>query len=92
MGEYEYVQGRNFAQVRESLAENGIATANIMLNGTEYYYCLTRMKDYDLTVMMLIPAEYVAISTRSMMESTFQAQMAFTIILLLLLVLAVASV
>ena len=92
MGEYEYVQGRNFAQVRESLAENGIATANIMLNGTEYYYCLTRMKDYDLTVMMLIPAEYVAISTRSMMESTFQAQMAFTIILLLLLVLAVVSV
>lgn len=92
LGEYEYVRGRNFAQVRESLAENGIATANIMLNGTEYYYCLTRMKDYDLTVMMLIPAEYVAISTRSMMESTFQAQMAFTILLLLLLVLAVVSV
>ena len=86
------MRDRNFAQVRESLAENGIATANIMLNGTEYYYCLTRMKDYDLTVMMLIPAEYVAISTRSMMESTFQAQMAFTILLLLLLVLAVVSV
>lgn len=89
--EAEYVQGRSFDMVKEQLDRDGIAAANILLNQTEYYYCLTALKDYDMTLMLLIPADCVAVSTMDMMNSTIRTQMIFISVMALLILLAVIS-
>ena len=75
--EAEYVQGRSFDMIKEQLDRDGIVAANILLNQTEYYYCLTTLKNYDMTLMLLIPADCVAISTMNMMNSTIRTQTIF---------------
>lgn len=49
--EAEYVQGRSFDMIKEQLDRDGIVAANILLNQTEYYYCLTALDNYDMTLV-----------------------------------------
>ena len=89
--EAEYVQGQSFDTVKENLDADGIAVANILLNQSEYYYCLTSLTDYDMTLMLLIPADAVAVSTMSMMDSTVRTLTIFMSAMVLLLLLAALS-
>ena len=89
--EAEYVQGRDFDMVKEQLDRDGIVAANILLNQTEYYYCLTALDHYDMTLMLLIPADCVAVSTMNMMNTTVRTQTIFMSIMAILMVLAVIS-
>lgn len=89
--EAEYVQGRSFDMIKEQLDRNGIAAANILLDQTEYYYCLTTLDDYDMTLMLLIPADSVAISTMNMMNSTIRTLSVFISVIALLMLLAFFS-
>ena len=89
--EVEYVQEQSFDTVKEQLDRNGIASANILLDQTEYYYCLTKLDDYDMTLMLLIPADSVAISTMNMMNSTIRTLMIFISVMVLLMLLAFFS-
>ena len=89
--EAEYVQGRSFDMIKEQLDRDGIVAANILLNQTEYYYCLTTLKNYDMTLMLLIPADCVAISTMNMMNSTIRTQTIFISAMALLILLAFFS-
>ena len=88
LDEVEYVQGRSFDMIRQQLDRDGIVAANILLNGTEYYYCLTALKDYDMTLMLLIPAESVAVSTIDMMNATVRTQTLFMSMMAILMLLA----
>lgn len=90
--EAEYVQGRSFDMIKEQLDRDGIVAANIRLNQTEYYYCLTALDAYDMTLMLLIPAEYVAASTMNMMNSTIRVAVTVMAIIAFLLVLAFISI
>ena len=89
--EAEHVRGRSFDTIIKQLDSEGIAAANIILNNTEYYYCLASLKEYDMTFMLLIPAEYVAISTMDMMNSTVRVMMIFSLILIVVMTLAIIS-
>ena len=89
--EAEYVQGRNFNMIKEQLDRDGIAAANIILNQTEYYYCLTALADYDMTLMLLIPAGSVAVSTMNMMNSTIRTETIFISAMAFLMLLAFFS-
>ena len=89
--EVEYVQGRSFDMIREQLDRDGIAAANIMLNQTEYYYCLTELKNYDMTLMLLIPADAVAVSTMNMMDAAIRTGMIFVLVMVLMMLLAFIS-
>lgn len=89
--EAEYVRGRNFDIVKEQLDKKGISAADIRINQTEYFYSLTNLKDYDMTLMLLIPADYVAVSTVNMMGATFRVLVIFVVILVAVLVLALLS-
>ncbi|MGN0481829.1 MAG: ATP-binding protein, partial [Lachnospiraceae bacterium] len=89
--EVEYVQEQSFDTVKEQLNKNGIAAANIMLDQDEYYYCLTALDNYDMTLMLLIPADSVAISTMNMMNSTIRTQILFISVMALLMLLAFFS-
>ena len=86
-----YLGGRSFADVKSALEETGIATANVIFNNKEYYYCLNTLKDYNMTVMLVIPAEFVAVSTIAMMESSLKVLAVFTIMLVALYALALIS-
>ena len=89
--EAESVRGQDFNLVKKQLDEKEIAASNILLDQTEYYYCLAALKEYDMTVMLLIPAEYVAVSTMNMMNSTVRALVLFVFILILVMTLAIIS-
>ena len=89
--EVEYVQGKNFEMVKEELDRDGIAVSNILLNKTEYYYCITTLDDYDMKLMLLIPADSVAVSTMNMMDSTIRTGVVFILAMVVLLMLAVIS-
>ena len=90
--EAEYVQGQSFDTVKAHLDADGIAVANIMLNQSEYYYCLTSLSDYDMTLMLLIPADSVAVSTMSMMDSTIRTLTIFMSAMVLLLMMVALSI
>ena len=87
----EYVQNRSFDEIKEQLNAKGIVAANILLDQTEYYYCLTTLTAYDMTLMLLIPAEYVATSTTQMMNSTIRMAITVMSVMAALMVLAVIS-
>lgn len=89
--EAEYVRGKNFEMVRDQLDKEGIAAADIRINQTEYFYSLTNLNDYDMTLMLLIPAEYVAVSTVNMMGATLRVMIIFMFILVAVVVLAMLS-
>ena len=89
--EVEYVQGRSFDMIKEQLDRDGIASANIMLNQTEYYYCLTALKNYDMTLMLLIPADAVAVSTMNMMDAAIRTGIVFVLVMVLMMLLAFIS-
>ena len=75
--EVKYIQNQSFETVKAQLEKDGIATANILLNETEYCYCLTSMDAYNMILMLLIPADCVAVSTMNMMDSTIRTETIF---------------
>ena len=85
--EAEYIQGRSFGIIKEQLDRDGIVAANILLNQTEYYYCLTALNHYDMTLMLLIPADCVAVSTMNMMNATIRTETIFISAMAMLMVL-----
>ena len=89
--EAEYMSGRDFHIVQEQLEKEGMSAADIIINQTEYFYSLTNLKDYNMTLMLLIPAEYVAVSTVNMMGATLRVMIIFMLILIAVVVLAVFS-
>ena len=91
LGELEYVQNQSFDTVKEQLDRDGIAAANVLLNQTEYYYCLTALGNYNMFLMLLIPADAVAVSTMNMMNSTIRTETFFLLAMALLMLLAVVS-
>ena len=91
LGEVEYIQDQSFDTVKAQLDRNGIATANILLNQTEYFYCLTSMDDYSMILMLLIPADCVAVSTMHMMDTAVQTASVFVWAMALMMILAFVS-
>ena len=89
--EAEYVQEQYFETVKEQLEREGIATADIRLNKTEYFYCLASLDDYNMILMLLIPADSVAVSTMNMMDTTIRTETIFISAIVLLMMLAFFS-
>ncbi|MGN0701880.1 MAG: ATP-binding protein [Lentihominibacter sp.] len=90
--EAEYVRGRDFEEVKAAMKNEGIASANIIIDGTEYFYCLTALEPFEMYLMLMIPAEYVATNTMNMMNSFVRIQLIFTLIIIALLLIAFISV
>ena len=61
-------------------------------NQTEYYYCLTALENYDMTLMLLVPADAVAVSTMNMMNSTIRVSISVMSVMAALIVLAFISI
>lgn len=87
--EVEYVQHESFTSVKEQLDREGIVATNVIINQIEYYYCLTSLGTYNMTLMLLIPANSIAINTMNMMNATIRTE---TIIVLAMLVLSLLAI
>ena len=92
LGKAEYVQNRSFDEIMEHLSSEGVVATNILIDQTEYYYCLATLDTYDMTLMLLIPAEYVAASTMNMMNSTIRVVILIMTVMVILIVLAFISI
>ena len=90
--EAEHIRGRDFAVLKERLYEDGVVAANVLLRQTEYYYCLATLETYDTILMLLIPAESVAVSTMNMMNSTVRVAITVMSAMAALIVLAFISI
>ena len=89
--EVEYVQHESFDSVKEQLDSEGIVATNIIINQKEYFYCLTSLGSYNMTLMLLIPADSIAINTLNMMNATIRTETIFLLAVLLLSILAIIS-
>ena len=89
--EVEYVQHESFDSVKEQLDSEGIVATNIIINQREYFYCLTSLGSYNMTLMLLIPSDSVAINTLNMMNATIRTETIFLLAMLLLSMLAIIS-
>ena len=86
-----YAEKDGFNKMLTALDKDGISSANILIDDKEYSYCIARMKGYDISVMLLLPSEYVAVSTMKMLESSIEVMAVFTVILLGMAFLAMVS-
>ena len=53
--------------IKEQLDRDGIVATNILLDQTEYYYCLTTLDDYDMTLMLLAFFSLIKVQRSSQM-------------------------
>lgn len=59
----EYRHGSSFDGTLRQLEETGSSYSNAVLDGTEYFYALKRLKNAQWTLIFLVPAKYVATNT-----------------------------
>ena len=86
------MEGQEYPDIQEALEEKQIISTNFKHNGTEYYYCLTSLPDYDTLLLFLIPAEYVASGSVDMVGAVIRTLLILSVILLFMLTLAVVSI
>ena len=86
--EVEYLQDQNFYTVKGILDERGLSAADIKINGIEYLYCMTSFDAYDMILMLLVPADKVAVNTMNMMNSTVKTELFFIFAVIFLMMLA----
>ncbi|MGN0673514.1 MAG: hybrid sensor histidine kinase/response regulator [Anaerovoracaceae bacterium] len=80
----EYTNDQSFEDVKKCLNKESIASASIKIGSEEYCYCITALADFDMTIMLLVPSEYVAVSTSLMFKSFVRVAIVFAVVLLLL--------
>ncbi len=84
----EEMEGQNYPDIREAIRQEDTISANFTYNDTEYYYCLSSLEDYDTFLLFLIPAQFVASGTVSMVEAVIRMLLVLTVSLLAMLLLA----
>lgn len=85
----EEMEGQSYPDIREALSEQGVISANFKYNGTEYYYCLVSLEEYDTLILFLIPAQYVAFGTVSMVSAVIRMILVLAVVLTVLLIVTV---
>lgn len=88
----EIEQGHDFDKIMKRYNNTGTAASYIEIDDTEYYYCLASLEKYDMTLMMLIPSEYVAASTIKLMNSSIKLFVVYAFIMVIFLSLLIKSI
>ena len=88
----EEMEGQGFPDIRAALKEQNTISTNFRYNGTEYYYCLTALEEYDTLVLFLIPADYVASGAVNMVSAVIRMLLIMGLVLLVMLIAVVMSI
>ena len=84
----EEMEGQKCKDLRSVLKRMDTVSSSFQYNETEYYYCLTSLAEYDTLLLFLIPAEFVASGTVSLVNAVVRMLLIFAVMLLVLLSLA----
>lgn len=85
----EEMEGQRYSDIHSELAGQKVISANFKYNGTEYYYCLTALEEYDTLILFLIPADYVAYGTVNMVNAVVRMLLFLSVVLAVMLIVAV---
>ncbi|MDE6880647.1 MAG: response regulator [Oscillospiraceae bacterium] len=88
----EETEGQAFPDIRAALAQQDPLSTNFYYNGTECYYCLTSLAEYDTLLLFLIPAQFVASGTVDMVQAVVRTLLILVVVLLIMLILAAVSI
>ncbi|MCH5206125.1 MAG: response regulator [Oscillospiraceae bacterium] len=88
----EKMEGQKYTDIQAALEEQEMLCSNFTYKGTEYYYCLTSLKNYDTILLFLIPARYVAFDTVELVTTVVQMVLAMAAVLLILMAIAVVAI
>ena len=88
----EAMDGQAYSDIRGTLQQTHTISSNFNYDGTEYYYCITVLDDYDTLLLFLVPAGYVASETVKMVSTVVRTQLILAAVLLLLTILAVTAI
>ena len=78
-----YLHGSSFDNTLETLAEQGYAYSNAVLDGEEYYYALYRMDSAKWTLLFLVPSKYVATNTVTLVNTSVSLIVFFSVTMLI---------
>ncbi len=78
----DYLHGSSFASTIEELNRTGVAYSNALFDDLEVYYALYRMDNAVWTLVFMVPSEYVATNTVSLVETTKNLVVIFAILLI----------
>lgn len=88
----EEMEGQKYPDIQAALKENKILSTNFTNKGTEYYYCITSLEEYDTLLLFLIPARFVASGTVDMVGAVIRTLLLLAVVLLLLIILVTAII
>lgn len=88
----EEMEEQTIPDIREALREKDTISASFMLDGREFYYCITSLEQYGTLLLFLIPAEFVAPGTVGMVGATIRTLLILAVVTVIMLALAVAAV
>ena len=69
LADMTYSHGNSYDACMHAMDMTGNAIANVSLGETEYYLCLHRMVDTDWVLLLVIPAQFVAINTQILVDT-----------------------
>ena len=78
--------------IQEALAHTDTLSSSFVHNDVEYYYCITALRSYDILLLFLIPAQFVAAGTVEMVHTVVRILLVLAAILLVLMILAVTAI
>ena len=87
----EGMEGQKIPDIRAALQGRDAVSTNFMMDGKEYYYCLTSLSAYDTLLLFLIPAEFVASGTVEMVGMVLRTLLILIVVLFIMLALAAVS-
>ena len=76
----KYLHNSSFEKTKAELEEKGCSYSNAVLDGTEYFYGLKRMANAEWTLILLVPAEYVAANTLRLVNFIMIFIVIFTVV------------
>lgn len=82
----ESMEGQEYTDLRAAIQENDVICTDFKYDGTEYFYCLASLSDYDTLLMFLIPADYVASGTVDMVGAVIRTLIILGIVLVVMLI------
>lgn len=85
----EEMEGQRYPDLRAMLEKQDVISADFTYNGTEYYYCLMSLEEYDTLILFLIPAQYVAYGTVNMMRAVIRMLLVLAAAITILLMAAI---
>ena len=80
----DYLHGSSFEEAKENMQKDGVSYSNAVLDGTEYYYSMYRMKSAEWTLLFLVPSSCVAQNTVRLVDITVRIVLIFAVSLLII--------